>query len=153
MSALTKALRRQSKTMSKNTTANSEKIELLTESINRVTEYEKNKNLNSFIDEYYAAARVEFAEELGFLTRPKENIGVGMCNFDHSIEPGIKDKLIESEGLIFCEHTAWGFWGAVWFQNKKFHEEVMVYGNIKKIVSCDSLEELMHEVNKEFGSE
>jgi len=87
------------------------------------------------------------------LRRPEENIGVGMCNLDHSIEPEIKDKLIEGEGLIFCEHTAWNFWGAVWFQNKKFHEEVRVYHSIIKTISCDSLEELMEEVNDEFGYE
>jgi len=85
------------------------------------------------------------------VTRPEENIGVGMCNLDQSIEPKIKDKLIAGEGLIFCEHTAWNFWGAVWFKDNKFHEEIMIYKSVRKIVSCDSLEELMEEVNDEFG--
>lgn len=85
------------------------------------------------------------------LIRPEENIGVGLCNLDHSIESEIKDALIKNEGTVFCEHTAWNFWGAVWFQDEKFHEEVMVYHSIKKIVSCDSLEELMCAVNEEFG--
>jgi hypothetical protein len=75
----------------------------------------------------------------------------GMSNFDHSINDGFEEQL--RTGKLWGRHAGWNFNGRVWFADGKFHEEVWVYRVIQKIVSADTLRELMDAVNDEFGSE
>lgn len=78
-------------------------------------------------------------------------IEFSMSNFDHEIDDGMAEAL--KAGGVFGRHHAWNFNGMVWFANEKFHEEVWVHNSPVTTVSADTLEELMQEVNSEFGSD
>ncbi len=74
-----------------------------------------------------------------------------MTNFDGSIDEGMDDKL--RKGECISEHCAWNFHGDVWFQDGKFREQVWQYHEPVAEFEADTLEELMQEVNEEFGSD
>jgi len=74
-----------------------------------------------------------------------------MSNFDHDIDEDVAKQLQEKPGRLYGQHSAWDFCGRVWFENDKFHEQVWVYGSPVKEISSKTLEELMEEVNDEFG--
>ena len=56
-------------------------------------------------------------------------------------------------GEGWCSHPAWDHWGSIWFEDGQFHEEVMVYGSVKKVISADTIEEVFNLVNEEFGTD
>lgn len=74
-----------------------------------------------------------------------------MSNFNHSIDDDCEEQLRANENKVYCHHAAWNFCGYVWFENGKFHEQVMRYKNIIDELSADSLEELKEEVNSTYG--
>jgi len=74
-----------------------------------------------------------------------------MTNFYHTIDEDVGKRLQEKPGKVYGQHSALNFCGLVWFENDKFHEQVWVYGSPVKDISSKTLEELMEEVNDEFG--
>jgi hypothetical protein len=76
----------------------------------------------------------------------------GMSNFDHSIDPGMDEDL---RAGMRGEHTAWNFHGQVWYDPAEgaFKEEVSVHKAVRGVLSAPTLEELMDEVNAEYGSD
>jgi hypothetical protein len=78
-----------------------------------------------------------------------EKIGENMSNFDHSIDEGMAEKL--KSGKYYSEHCGWDFWGAVWYEDGMFHEEVRQYGSTAGVMSAETLKELMEKVNDEYG--
>lgn len=79
-----------------------------------------------------------------------EPIEQEMSNCDHSIDEGM-DGALRAGGV--GEHSAWDFHGDVWFEDGQFHEEVWVYKEYRETSSADTLEQLMTEVNAEYGSD
>lgn len=80
-------------------------------------------------------------------------IPLGMSNLCHDIDDGLDAALRANPEKFFGRHAAVNFNGLVWFKDGRFHEEVWRYHEIVKIVSADSLEDLMTAVNDEFGYE
>ena len=76
----------------------------------------------------------------------------GMSNFDHSIDGGLEEDLRSGKRGT---HAAWDFNGAVWYDPKAalFYEAVRRYHVVVAIVGRPTLEELMREVNDEYGWE
>ena len=77
--------------------------------------------------------------------------GLGMTNFDLSIDDGLEEKL--KSGKFVATHSAWNFCGYVWFQAGKFHEQVWQWNSPREILSADNLQTLMNEVNEKYGSD
>ena len=80
-----------------------------------------------------------------------EEIKLGLSNFDHTIDPGLKDELRNNP--VFGQHSAWEFCGYVYFLNGQFHEDVWRLKLFQETISADSLEELMEKVNERWGGE
>ena len=74
-----------------------------------------------------------------------------MSNFDNNIDEGFAEALQANPGKVFGRHAAWDFNGKVWFDEGKFHDEVMVKRLLRKTMSAGSLRELMDVVCDEFG--
>lgn len=77
--------------------------------------------------------------------------GLGMSNFDHSVDPGTEDLL--KTGKITCRHSAAGFNGNVWYQDGVFHEAVFRYHVFAGHRQAPTMRELMTKVNNEYGWE
>lgn len=69
------------------------------------------------------------------------------------IPAGLEEKLRAEPAQVFAYHGAWEFSGRVWFEDGQFHEEVRRYGTLRAVVSADTLEGLVEEVNDRFGRE
>jgi len=80
-----------------------------------------------------------------------ESVGVIYSNSDHKLKKVVLDK-IKCAPNVFAEHCAWDHWGEVWYEDGMFHERVWTYGIIRKVFNNESVEELIEEVNQEFGS-
>ena len=74
-----------------------------------------------------------------------------MSNMDHRIDEGFEDNLRTKK--FYGQHAAYDFCGYVWFDGKKFHEEVWVYNSHVNTISADSLQEIMEDVNEQYGYE
>ncbi len=72
-----------------------------------------------------------------------------MSNFDGQIEQATADA-IKGEKL-FSRYAGWNFNGLVWWQEDTWNCAVYCYGSLNKIVSEESLEEIMETVSEEFG--
>ena len=70
-------------------------------------------------------------------------------NFDHEMPQGANEAL--RSGEFYIEHSAYGHWGTIWFQNGKFHEMVNRYTVHVATISADSIEEVIEDVNDRFG--
>jgi len=75
--------------------------------------------------------------------------GDAFTNFDHSIEDGIEDKLKTSKSS-YC-HSAYDYYGIVWFSDGQFHEEVWQYNIHMETISSSSLSELITKVTDKWG--
>lgn len=78
-------------------------------------------------------------------------IGTGMSNYDHTIEPGFAEKLQAQPNKVFGLHAGWDFNGRVWWDGELFWEEVWHYHMPQQKFSAPTLHELMEVVNKEWG--
>lgn len=78
-------------------------------------------------------------------------LGLGMSNFDHTVDEGFEDAL--KAGKVFGRHSGWHFNGEVWWDGTEFRERVWVHRMAMKTVAAASLKELMVLVNDEFGWE
>lgn len=74
-------------------------------------------------------------------------------NFDHVYEYGFKDteKMIRENSDHYFSHSAWDFYGKIWFENGKFHEIVMRYHNVVDEIENEKLDDLIEEVNEKWG--
>lgn len=72
-----------------------------------------------------------------------------MSNFDGQIDNGLDVAL--KGGQVFARHAAWDFNGRVWWDGERFREQVWVHGSPVQTLAAESLEDLMREVNDEFG--
>ena len=78
-----------------------------------------------------------------------DEISLGMSNFDHTIDDGFEKALRENK--VFGRHSGYEFNGMVWYNDKRFHEEVWRYCAYVETISADTLEELMEKVNDKWG--
>jgi hypothetical protein len=78
--------------------------------------------------------------------------GHEMSNFDHSADDGLEADL---RAGMRAAHQAWNFNGMVWYDEKAglFYEAVRVYGVVEAVIGRPSLDELMRDVNDQFGWE
>ena len=76
-------------------------------------------------------------------------IDLEMSNFDHEIDEGFEEALVEKE--TFGRHAAWDFNGLVYHKDDQFHEDVWRYHSFIKTISAPSLSELMEKVNDQYG--
>lgn len=76
-----------------------------------------------------------------------------MTNFDHSIDDGLEEYL--KSGGKDAKHAAWNFNGNLYYKEEDglFYEDVYRYHNFEETFSAPTLQELMDEVNQEFGGE
>ena len=88
-----------------------------------------------------------------YKTANMKKIDQEMSNFDSSIDDGMSEALMSEPGMVFGYHSAWNFNGKVYYEEGKYHEEVWVYHELKEIISAETLEELMEEVNLKYGDE
>jgi len=84
-------------------------------------------------------------------TNTMRSIDVGMSNCDHQIDEGAAEALQSDPGRVRGEHTAWNFWGAIYYADGQFHEEVWVHHSPRETVSAATLKELMRAVNDRYG--
>ena len=89
--------------------------------------------------------------EMNFDTDSMEEIELGMTNFDGSIDEGFAEALQARPGEVFGRHAGWNFNGKVFFLDDRFHEQVWVFGTPRKVISADTLPDLMREVCVQFG--
>lgn len=80
-----------------------------------------------------------------------EELNVGYSNFNHELIEGIEEKL--KAGNTWCDHAAWDHWGAIWYEDKEFHERVMVYQAHVATVSGETLKQVVDTVNERFGGD
>ena len=78
--------------------------------------------------------------------------GLGMSNFDHSIDKGLEELLKEHAGQKYVYHAAWNFSGYVWYEKGRFHDQVWIHEAPLEEFEADTLEELMSLVNEKYGS-
>jgi hypothetical protein len=78
-----------------------------------------------------------------------EEIQLQMSNFDHTIDAGFAEAL--QGGRVFGRHSAWDFNGLVWWDGKRFVEQVSVHRSPIKTFSASTLRDLMEMANDEFG--
>lgn len=73
-----------------------------------------------------------------------------MSNFDHTVDPGLEDDL--RAGML-AQHSARDFCGEVRWDAERglFTETVRRHHAVVGQVSAPTLEELMREVNDEYG--
>jgi hypothetical protein len=90
------------------------------------------------------------ADDAEFLPGPGALGQHGVSNCDGEIPPEL-DGLLRARPGACAAHWAWDHWGRIWFADGKFHEEVMVYGTTRAIISADTLPELIDDVNDRFG--
>ena len=70
-------------------------------------------------------------------------------NLDNQMPSNAEERLME--GNVFMAHTAWKHWGKIYYEDRKFKEEVWVNKSPVFIIEGDSLEEVIIKVNDEFG--
>lgn len=76
---------------------------------------------------------------------------LGMSNFDHKVDDGFAEAL--RAGKVFGRHSGWNFNGLVWWDGAQYREAVHRYGQHSQTFAADTLEDLMRDVNDEWGSE
>ena len=59
--------------------------------------------------------------------------------------------MIKENPTKFFSHSAWNFCGYIWFENNKFYEEVWRYRSHIHTLESENLEDLIDEVNMEYG--
>jgi len=84
-------------------------------------------------------------------TKQMREIELGMTNFDGSIDDGLAEALQAEPACVCAPHFGWNFCGRVWFEGGKFHEEVFVYCVPQKVITAETLHDLMGAVCEEFG--
>jgi hypothetical protein len=72
-------------------------------------------------------------------------------NFDHQMPDDAEAML--REGKLWMEHTALNFWGAIWFQDGKFHEDIFRRRTHLETVTQPTLPDLIKEVNSRYGAD
>ena len=85
--------------------------------------------------------------------RMAEERNLTMSNLDHTIDDGLEAALKAAPSAIYCRHAAWNFNGRVWWDGQMFVEQVWVYGSPRAEIRAATLQELMDEVNSEYGYE
>ena len=76
-----------------------------------------------------------------------------MTNCDHVVDDGLEEELITNEGKVYGIHSGYSFNGRVYYEDKKFHEEVWRFGDVVETLTADSLRELMLDVCDKYGYE
>lgn len=77
------------------------------------------------------------------------DLGRVMSNYDHTIEPWADERL--RAGGCRGDHTAWDFFGIVWYADGQFHEAVMVHQVLKAVIVAPTLPALAALVSNQFG--
>ena len=80
-----------------------------------------------------------------------QEIEFGMSNFDHSIDEGLESALVDEE--CFGLHAAQNFNGIVYYKDEQFCEDIWRFNSYRETRFADNLEELMENVNEEYGYE
>ena len=80
---------------------------------------------------------------------PSETTLLGMSNLDQSIDDGLEEVL--RAGDVCAAHSAWDFYGTVWFYDGMFYEQIQCYGVVRAVLMAESLEELMKKANDAYG--
>ena len=85
-----------------------------------------------------------------FLPDDLVDLGVRISNQDDElIESGTEERL--RAGDCYCGHSAWEFYGLVWFGNGVFHEEVRRYRASVDHLTAPTLAELVDVVREKWG--
>jgi len=87
---------------------------------------------------------------------PEDYTGIAdtiMSNLDHSIDEVVAKRL--KAGKLVAQYAAWNFCGTVWFCKKRKQWACMVdrYRVTICTIFCDTLQEIMDECCRRFGSE
>lgn len=72
-------------------------------------------------------------------------------NIDHVFNSSVAEQL--ESGEKFAQHAGWNFCGYVYRDGRGWHEEVWVHGSPVETISGESAEEVIRNVNEEYGSE
>lgn len=75
---------------------------------------------------------------------------VVMTNCDHTIDEDVAREL-KSKPDHYAQYSGWNFCGNVWWAGERWACLVWVYHVQRKIVTADTLEEIMRLVSDEFG--
>ena len=76
-----------------------------------------------------------------------------VSNFNIIFDSRLSADLQDNPGKVVATHFAWNFNGNIWFEDGKFHESVFVYHQLQKVVTADTIEDLVTAVNDEYGYE
>lgn len=82
-----------------------------------------------------------------------KDLGVVVCNLEADADEAVIAALMAEPGRVYATHTAFDFYGYVWFEADQFHEEVWRYRSPVKVVSAGEFAELIKRVSEEFGTE
>jgi hypothetical protein len=108
-----------------------------------------------FGKEFDAKLEAKGPSSTGLPTKPRDYEflgvpGLGMSNLS-GIDDGLDEKL--KSGPYYAQHSAWDFCGYIWWDRIMlcFMEEIWQYGNHVDTKSADTLQDMMHLVNSEYG--
>lgn len=74
-------------------------------------------------------------------------------NFDHRLQDREGALAALHAGTHYIAHPAWDHWGAIWFENGKYYEQVMRFGSHLDTVEGDTIDEVFRLSNESFGEE
>lgn len=75
-------------------------------------------------------------------------------NFDHTFDQEVKKQFLEGPVGDQYVHAAWNFCGYIEkTEDGKFKEEIWRYGRISDSLYNENLEDLIKEVNEQYGND
>lgn len=73
-------------------------------------------------------------------------------NFDHVLNEGVKEVLQNKPNECWSHHAAWDFCGYIWYDGKRWREEIWVYHSFQEVLEADTVEDLIEGANEKYGS-
>ena len=80
-----------------------------------------------------------------------EEIGDVYSNCDHVLDESVAARVAKGEGV--GAHTAWNFFGSVWFDQESatFLEEVWRYKNPVALLKGETIKDVIEQANEKYG--
>lgn len=92
------------------------------------------------------------SEQNILMTRPGVEIDTVYSNSDHEMDYDVVKRL--DEGDCYSSHTAWDFCGYVWrLPDGRWVDQIWQYKEAVADLIADSIEDVIHEANDQYGSE
>ena len=74
-------------------------------------------------------------------------------NFDHRLNTKVFLKLKNNPNQFKAQHSAWNFFGYIWFDGIKWKEEIWTYHSLQEILEAEEIEDVIYEANEKYGGQ